>query len=221
MARSGKISAPFLPSVSEDRTVPPDPAIARASSGVESESTFDLVDRARAGDHRAIETLFARHLKPLQRWASGRLPRWARDMADTEDLVQDVLLQTFKRIDDFEVRRVGALQAYLRQAVLNRVRDELRRKARRPDETDLDGLELESALSPLEEAIGREGVERYQRALQRLKPEEREAIIGRIEMGYNYEELAQVLGKPTGEAARKAAQRALVRLAEEMTRVSE
>jgi len=196
--------------MSEDRAFPADP-----------ESTFDLIDRAKAGDQRAIERLFDRHLKPLQRWAKGRLPQWARDLADTEDLVQDVLLQTFKRIDNFEVRRVGALQAYLRQAVVNRVRDELRRKARQPEATDLNGLELELSPSPLEDAIGREAAERYQRALQVLKPEEREAIIGRIEMGYSYDELAQVLGKPSADAARKTAQRALVRLAEEMKRVSE
>ena len=187
----------------------------------DSTSTFDLIDRARAGDQGAIERLFARHLKPLQRWTRGRLPHWARDLADTEDLVQDVLLQTFKRIDNFEVRRVGALQAYLRQAVVNRIRDELRRRARHPEATDLEGLALESSPSPLEEAIGREAVERYQRALQRLKPEEREAIIGRLEMGYSYDELAQVLEKPSAEAARKTAQRALVRLAEEMKREAE
>jgi DNA-directed RNA polymerase specialized sigma24 family protein len=40
-------------------------------------------------------------------------------------------------------------------------------------------------------------------------------------MGYSYEELAQVLGKPTADAARKAAQRALVRLAEEMRALRE
>ncbi len=180
------------------------------------DSTFELLEAARRGDREALERLFARHLKPLQRWASGRLPRWARDLADTDDLVQDTLLQTFKRIEDFEPRRVGALQAYLRQAVLNRVRDELRRKGRQPDAVELDGLELADAQSPLEEAIGREAVESYERALQRLRPEEREAIIVRIEMGYSYDEMAQALGRPTPEAARKAAQRALVRLAEEM-----
>ena len=83
------------------------------------------------------------------------------------------LVQTFKRIEGFEPRGVGALQAYLRQAVLNRIRDELRRKGRRPDVTDLDGLELDRASSPLEQAIGQEAVERYERALERLKPEER------------------------------------------------
>jgi RNA polymerase sigma-70 factor (ECF subfamily) len=202
--------------MAEDETTSGGPP---AASPRDLDSTFELIDRARRGDREALERLFARHLKPLQRWASGRLPKWARDLADTDDLVQDTLVRTFKRIEDFEPRRVGALQAYLRQAVLNRLRDELRRKGRQPEATDVEGLQVEGALSPLEEAIGREAVEHYELALKRLKPEEREAIIARVEMDYTYEELAQALGKPTPEAARKAAQRALVRLAEEMKRV--
>jgi RNA polymerase sigma factor (sigma-70 family) len=192
-----------------------------ASRSVEAESTFHLIERARAGDQQALERLFALHLKPLQRWARGRLPKWARDLADTDDLVQDTLLQTFRRIEDFEPRRVGALQAYLRQAVLNRIRNELRRRGRQPHATDVDGIEVESAESPLEHAIGNEAVERYEAALQRLTADEREAIIARVEMGYSYEELAEALGKPTPDAARKAARRALVRLAEEMRRAAE
>jgi len=192
-----------------------------AGRSVELESTFQLIERVHAGDQEALERLFARHLKPLQRWARGRLPKWARDLADTDDLIQDTLVQTFKRIEDFEPRGVGALQAYLRQAVLNRIRNELRRKGRQPHATDLDGLEVESVESPLEQAIGQEAVERYEGALQRLKPEEREAIIARVEMGYSFEELAEALGKPTPDAARKTAHRALVRLAEEMKRAAE
>ena len=53
---------------------------------------------------------------------------------------------------------------------------------------------------------------------ERLKPEQQNAVIGRVELGYTYEELAEALDKPSAEAARKAAQRALVRLAEEMER---
>ena len=189
-----------------------------AGAAGDVESTFNLIERARAGDSEALDRLFARHQKPLQRWASGRLPKWARDISDTEDLVQETLLQTFKRIEGFEPRRVGALQAYLRQAVLNRIREEFRRKGRRPDATDLDDIPVDGDQSPLEQAIGREAVDRYERALARLKTEEREAIIARVEMGYTYEELAEALGKPTPDAARKTAQRALVRLAEEMKR---
>jgi RNA polymerase sigma-70 factor (ECF subfamily) len=204
-----------------DRPGSPEREDSRPSGREDTESTFHLIDRARAGDREALERLFTRHLKPLQRWASGRLPRWARDLAETDDLVQDILVRTFKKIEDFEPRRVGALQAYLRQAVLNRIRDEFRRKGRTPEATGLDGLEVDPTESPLEHAIGTEAVERYERALERLRPEEREAIIARVEMGYSYEELAEALAKPTPDAARKAAQRALVRLAEEMTRGSE
>jgi len=180
------------------------------------ESTFELIERARAGDQESLERLMARHLGPLRRFVHGRLPRWARDLSDTDDLVQDALLRTFKRIENFDVRGVGALQAYLRQAVMNRLRDELRRKGRVPVLVDGDDVDLPASGSPLEDAIGREALERYRAALDRLRPEEREAIIGRVEMDYSYSELAEILGKPTPDAARKAAQRALLRLAEEM-----
>jgi RNA polymerase sigma-70 factor (ECF subfamily) len=181
-----------------------------------AESTFRLLERARAGDREALEVLFARCVPLLNRWAQGRLPRWARDAADTQDLVQDTVLQTFKRLESFEPRREGALQAYLRQAVMNRIRDELRRFERRPAAADLDPDSPDPSPSPLEEAIGRQATERYERALGRLRPEDREAVIARVEMGYTYDELAGALDKPTPEAARKACQRALVRLAAEM-----
>lgn len=206
------------PDQGADAPTPPDGRRPDGLRPAEVETTFLLIQRARAGDEAALERLFERHLRPLQRWARGRLPKWARDLADTDDLVQDTLLQTFKRIGDFEPRHVGALQAYLRQAVLNRIRNELRRKGRQPHATDLDDVELGDADSPLELAIGRQAVERYEEALQRLTAEEREVIIGRVEMGYSYEELAEALGKPTSEAARKAARRALTRLAGEMER---
>lgn len=195
-------------------TVPP-----RASDeGAPPDATIHLLERARSGDNAALEALFAKYVKPLRRWASGRLPRWARDMADTQDLVQETLLQTFKKMDGFEPRREGALQAYLRQALMNRIRDELRRFGRRGQNAALDSQAPDDGPSPLEAAIGTEQSERYERALARLRDTDREAIIGRVELGCSYEELAVALGKPSAEAARKAAQRAVVRLVEEMKR---
>ncbi len=182
------------------------------------EATIHLLDRARSGDDEALERLFARYLKPLRRWAAGRLPKFARDVADTQDLVQETLLQTFRKLEGFEFRGEGALQAYLRQALMNRIRDELRRFDRRGPREMLDSAEPDAAPSPLEQAIGRQRTERYERALSRLRPEDREALIARLELGCSYEEMASALGKPTADAARKAAQRALVRLVAEMKR---
>jgi RNA polymerase sigma-70 factor (ECF subfamily) len=184
------------------------------------ESTVHLLARVRAGDRTALDTLMARCLPRLRRWASGRLPRWARDLADTQDLVQETLLQSFKHIDKFEVRGDGALQAYLRQCVMNRIRDEFRRAGRRPVLEPLDSQAADEAASPLELAIGRQAVERYESALKRLRPADREAIIARIELGFSHEELAVLLDKPSANAARMAVERALVRLAAEMQTIT-
>lgn len=194
----------------------PGPAPDASGGAVSAESTFELLARVRSGDNGAIDQLFARYLSRLQRWAHGRLPPWARDSTDTQDLVQDTLLQTFRQIERFEPRREGAFQAYLRQAVMNRIRDALRKSGRRPVTTDVDETLPSVEPSPLAAAIGTEAFERYEAALARLRPIEREAIVARVEMDCTYEEMATMLDLPSAEAARKAAQRALVRLAREM-----
>ena len=72
--------------------------------------------------------------------------------------------------------------------------------------------------SPLEEAIGLQALERYEAALQRLKPSDRDAIILRVELGCSLTEVAEALGKPTPNAAYVAIRRAIVRLVKEMSR---
>jgi RNA polymerase sigma factor (sigma-70 family) len=179
-------------------------------------TTADLLQRARLGDADALNDLFARYLPSLRRWARGRLPRWTRDLRDTEDVVQETLLQTLKHIDAFEPRHEGALQAYLRQALVNRVRDEVRRVGRRGQTAEILDEHPEPRPSPLEEAIGHEALARYEAALARLRPEEREVIIARVELGQSYQQIAASHGKASADAARMAVSRALVRLAEEM-----
>ena len=184
------------------------------------DSTLTLLARAQAGDAEALNTLIARFLPRLQRWATGRLPGWARDLADTHDLVQETVVQAFKKIEKFEVRGEGALQAYLRQVLLNRIRQEIRRAGRRPETGSLDSQMGDAGPSPLEAAVGREALERYEAALARLRPQDREAIVGHVELSLTNEELAGALGKPSANAARMAVERALYRLAKEMNTAS-
>jgi RNA polymerase sigma-70 factor (ECF subfamily) len=180
------------------------------------QSTVELLSRVRSGDREALDALFARCVPPLRRWARGRLPAGARGALDTQDLVQDTVVNALNKLDTFEHRHEGALQAYLRQAVLNRIRDEARRVARRPVQTELPESQPSTAASPLDIAIGRQGVEKYEAALQRLRPQDREAIVARLELQYDYRELADILGKPNANAARVAVTRALARLLEQM-----
>jgi RNA polymerase sigma factor (sigma-70 family) len=196
-----------------------DPRSASPSGSVEplpSEATVDLLNRVKSGDTEALDRLLERCMPALRRWAHGRLPTSARGMLETADLVQDAAIATMRRLDAFEVRHQGALQAYFRQAVINRIRDLARQRQRRPDQTGLPDQLPDDRPSPLDAAIGAENVARYDAAVHRLTPADREAIIGRIELQYSYKELAIVLDKPTPDAARAAVTRAMKHLAEEM-----
>ena len=170
------------------------PEVGRTSA---PESTVELLARARAGDQAALDEVFARAIPLLKRWASGRLPRWTREMIDTDDLVQETVVNTLKHIDVFEYRVDSALQAYLRQAVMNRIRNEIRRATRHPAPETLDTAAPDAGLSPLEQLIGKQTVEAYDEAMAALEPEEREAIIGRVELGLSYAELAAAMGRPS------------------------
>jgi RNA polymerase sigma-70 factor (ECF subfamily) len=180
------------------------------------ESSISLLQRAQAGDQSALEMLLERYRPRLQRWARGRLPGWARDLADTRDLVQDTLIQAFKKVDGFEIRGDGAFQGWLRQILLNRIRQEIRRASRRPITAELDSQLEDDQPSPLERSVGKEAAERYERALARLKPADRDIIIARVELGQNNDEIAHAFAKPSTNAARMAVERALFRLAREM-----
>ena len=182
------------------------------------DTTYVLLERAKQGNRDALDSLFARHIPLLRRWASGRLPRWARDIADTSDLVQETVVQTFKRIEAFEPRGDGALQAYLRQAVMNRIRNEIRSKGRQPTVEDLDERVVDDQTSPLEAAIRQEQLDRYDAAMAQLSEHERDLIVARLELGLTYEEIAAALNKPSWNAARMATARALVRLADVLKR---
>ena len=187
-------------------------------SGTGADGTLHLLTDARAGDAEALDRLVARYVPGLRQWASGRLPRWARDLNDTHDLVQDTVFRVFRKLDDFEYRGEGALAAYLRQALMNRIRNEIRRARTRPASEALDSAVEDPGTSPVDAAIGAEAVEQYEAALGRLRPQERELVIARVELGRTYQEMADMLDKPSPDAARMAVARALVRLTEEMGR---
>jgi RNA polymerase sigma-70 factor (ECF subfamily) len=172
-----------------------------------------LLEQIRAGDQAALDLLLdavpARARALGARAPAARRPRSVRHRGSRQETIIGVL----RHLDHFEFRGEGALHAYLRRAMLNRIRDELRRHSRRGSAETLDERFVCADDSPLEQVIGREAVERYETALAQLTSAEREAIIARIELGQTFAEVAGALGKPTPEAARMAVNRALARLA--------
>lgn len=182
----------------------------------EAHSSVSLVLRARDGDEEARDELCARYLPRLRRWAHGRLPLWAREHLDTEDIVQDTLLQSVRRLPAFSPQHEQAFCAYVCEALRNRITDVLRRAARRPLSEPVAGDEPADEPSPLEQAVGRQALQRYESALRRLRAGDRDLIIARVELELDYQEIADLFGKRSVPAARMAVSRALVRLATEM-----
>lgn len=197
----------------KDRDVsgPDGPGLAGASSS-------ELVRRVQAGEERALDVLFERYRPILRRWAAGRLPRGSRDLVDTDDMIQEALMGTMRNIHNFVPRHGGAFGAYLRQALDNRIRDEVRKARTRPTRTEFPEDHPDHGDSPLEIVIGKEALSRYEAALARLSDVEREMVLARIELGLGYSEIAETSGKPSADAARMAVARALLRMAKEMDR---
>jgi RNA polymerase sigma-70 factor (ECF subfamily) len=135
---------------------------------------------------------------------------------DTVDIVQETMLAALRNLQTFESRGEGALQAYLRQALVNRIRSQMRNAMGRPERGLLESGIVDDATSPFDAVIGHEKVERYERALQQLSAEARSAVVARVEMGLGYAEIAELLDKSSADAARMMVARAVIRLAELM-----
>jgi RNA polymerase sigma factor (sigma-70 family) len=181
------------------------------------ESTHDLVERSRAGDEAARDRLVRRYLPILTRWAHGRLPRTARDLSETADLVQVTLMRAFSHLPSFQVQGQGAFFGYLRHVLNNLLRDELRRHGRRPLHDEIP-VELPAGEpQPVEHAVTLETLRDYEAAMQRLDPEQRELLLMRIELGLDNDAIAELIGSPSANAARMRVARAMARLAELMS----
>jgi RNA polymerase sigma-70 factor, ECF subfamily len=81
----------------------------------------ELFARLRAGDESAFDALFRAWYAPLVRFANGML----RSEAAAEEVVQDVMLEIWRRRTDLELN--SAPNAYLIRATRNRALNSIRR----------------------------------------------------------------------------------------------
>ena len=187
-----------------------------SNCGADLESTASLLFRARDGDSEARNRLFDRYFLAVKRWARGRLPHGARDLAETDDLVQISMLRALEHLEGFEPRRKGAFLAYLRRIVMNQVRDEIRRAGHRPRVEELSENVAGRLPNPFDETVTRQSLEAYERALSLLPERTRHAVTLRLELGLSYSEVAEQIGNSSPNATRMMITRALVHMAEEM-----
>jgi RNA polymerase sigma-70 factor (ECF subfamily) len=188
------------------------------SDGVaDIQSTEELLREFRAGDRGAQQRLCDRYLPLLRRWAHGRMPHAARDISDTDDLVQIALMRAMRHVGEFRSNGSGSFLAYLRHILLNEVRGELRKHRRRGDKVDIDALPLHDERdSVVENLVGQERLLAYEAALATLERRQQELVVLRLEFGMGYGEIALETGA-SADAVRMTVTRALKAMARHLS----
>jgi RNA polymerase sigma-70 factor, ECF subfamily len=183
-----------------------------------TDDTDALLRGVRDGDQAAMEQLAARHVESLHRLARARMSPAVRDRYESEELAWEAIRRGLERAATFDSRHRGAFLAYLRSILLNLIRDEARRVARRPPRTEIPAMLRDPDPTPLALTIDRQVREKYEAALARLPQKQRAAVFLRVE-GYSYEEVARATGTASPDAARMAVKRGLSTLAKLMSEV--
>jgi RNA polymerase sigma-70 factor, ECF subfamily len=169
--------------------------------GMGNATDEELMERFCEGDHAAFEVLFSRHAGAVQ----GFLARMVRDGALAEDLLQTTFLSVVRSRDRFE--RGTRFGPWLMTIAANAARDALRRRQHREAYQD-----SAPGPAPVAAAPGDPGMrKRLEDALQRLSPDQREAILLHKLEGWSYEEIASMRGISVS-AARVRAHRGFEKL---------
>ena len=148
----------------------------------------DLLERLRQGDTAAFDAIFRTWYGPLV----GTAERMLGDRAVAEELVQDVMLELWRRRASLAAD--GSAQAYLFQATRNRVLNHLRH--RRIEQRSEPEVQSAAAPSPqADAAVVQEELDMaLQRAVQALPDRCREVFeLSRVH-GLKYAEIATTLG---------------------------
>ncbi|MEP7010423.1 MAG: sigma-70 family RNA polymerase sigma factor [Acidobacteriota bacterium] len=182
------------------------------------DSTRGLFLRARDGDMEAREKLWKKLRERLCRYAHGKLPRRLRSLVETEDVVQNVLARTIRRADVFDPKHSGAFGVNLFTALKHELIDQYRHASRQPVEGETATSLAAQGLSPMEEAIEKEKLDRVITARSRLSDEDQALLNARLDLDLPYGDVALLFAKPSPDAARVAYERAIKRLVAKMVR---
>jgi RNA polymerase sigma-70 factor (ECF subfamily) len=178
-----------------------------ASSEQSQTEEHGHIRAAQAGDRAAFASLVERYWDRLYRW----LYHLTRDRHAAEDLAQESFLKALAGLSKF---RAGTnFNAWLFRIAHNTFANHHRSAARQREPLPDDLPEKEAG--PVEQALTQEALQGVAKALNRLAPEFRAALLLRVEEGLSFRQIADVLDL-TEETARwrvfKARQKLLVLL---------
>jgi RNA polymerase sigma-70 factor (ECF subfamily) len=163
------------------------------------EQDQELLKRCVTGDDSAWESLLRVHTRKIYNLCY----RFTGRTQDAEDLTQEIFIKVFQTIRSYDAAQ-GAFTTWLNRVARNHLVDHYRRtkhdRATSSLEDELGTIEEKPSpeTAPLGQVELRERKETLQAALNRLSPDLREAVVLRDLHDLDYQEIAQVLGVPSG-----------------------
>ena len=192
--------------------------------------TIALIRRGKEGDEHALNILFASYQGRVLRIVRLRLSAERREKLKLQsmDVLQEVFLHAFRKLQDFEPAGEGAFLHWLSRILENVIRDELDYVAAQKrasagecsldqtigatqDHLHLGDLIPYEGTSPTQQVMKRDIESAVDNLLLELDEPEREVIIQRKMEGLTFGEIASDLGK-TEDAVRKQFNRSFQKL---------
>jgi RNA polymerase sigma-70 factor (ECF subfamily) len=157
-------------------------------------SDYALAQRAAAGDMPAFEELYSRH----NRRVYSLCLRMTQNVAEAEDLAQEVFIQLFRKIGSF--RGESAFTTWLHRLTVNQVLMHFRKRGVRSEQTTDDGDVPVQIVQGTENPNRMPVVDRIalDKAIAQLPPGYRTVFILHDIEGHEHEEIARILGCSVG-----------------------
>lgn len=169
-----------------------------------SSSTSALLEKAKSGDADALSQVFERNRRRLTVLVHFKLSPRARQLSETEDVVQEVYLRAFRAIDRFTYQSPGSLLRWLSSIADHVIVDRARYQGRERrageevpfrSESNPLGPEPLDTKTPSRLLAQQEAVERLLHRLDALPEEYRQVILMAKIEGLSTAEMAEQLGK--------------------------
>ncbi|MFT7463551.1 MAG: RNA polymerase sigma-70 factor (ECF subfamily) [Pseudohongiellaceae bacterium] len=175
---------------------------------------------AQSGELPAVAELLVRHLPGLRAYIRLRAGALVRQRESASDLAQSVCREVLQNIDRFQYGGEAGFKHWLYATALRRIqkRQAYWKTLKRDVAREQAGADISVSAaygrvsSPSQKVVGREDLERIERAFDELSEGEREIITLARLVGLSHDEIAEALGKSVG-ATRVQLHRALARLA--------
>ncbi|MFH2000811.1 MAG: sigma-70 family RNA polymerase sigma factor [Planctomycetota bacterium] len=175
----------------------------------------DLIRLAQQGDAEAVNEIYLSLERELVLYVYRNMRKELRNLEGTRDMIQTLWKGVLKDIGDFEYRDHNSFVSWLKQCLLNKIRERGRKIRKELEPLDPEFQRSAPDPTPAGKAVKDEQIELFMQKLAKFPDETRRILVYRFREDKTYEEIGILLGK-SADAVRKKTVRSLELLKKQM-----